>query len=816
MGCRAGRRRMADLGTDLAATAVADSRRSLARRRQLARPTTMPTPESTLQSQHEGRDDAHDARPAHDAGPGPAGPLLRPGDTCWRIEQTHRLSVLVDAQPYFTALREALREARRSVFILGWDIDSRTRLVPEGANDGLPEPLGDFLHEIVARRRGLRVYVLSWDFAMIYALEREWMPVYKLGWRTHRRLTFRLDGRHPPGGSHHQKVVVIDDALAFVGGFDLTRSRWDTAAHRPNDPLRRDPDGKPYGPFHDVQAVLDGDAARALGELARDRWRRATGRAVGRVGWLRRRLERRGERRASARATPDRRGRAEPTGPWPASVAPLLRDVRVGIVRTEPQFDGAPGVHESRALHLGAIARARRTLFFENQYFTGGEIGDALAARLREADGPEVVVIGSRSQSGWLEKATMGALRARLHARLRAADLKGRYRMLCPHVPGLGQQCLNVHSKVMTVDDALLYVGSANLSNRSMVLDTECGIAVEAEAQDSPAAADAVRAAAAQVRHGLLAEHLDVAPETVARHEAGAGTLAAIEALRRPGQRTLDPLEPTVAPELDAMVSARGLFDPEQPIDADELVEAFVPPQAKRPLPGRMVALGLAAIALAVLGVAWRHTPLAEWINLQTLAQLGAWLDAMPFTPVAVVAGFVVAGVVAPITLLIVASGLVFGPYEGAAYAIGGALASAASTYGLGHWMGRDAVRRLAGTRINALSKRIARRGVIAVAVIRLLPIAPFTVVNMAAGASHISLRDFLLGTLVGMAPGIVLTVAFVHNLASAAREPSFGAFAALSAAGLALIGAAVMLRRWVRRHDVDDADPAGPPLRAR
>ena len=177
--------------------------------------------------------------------------------------------MLVDADAYFRAVRAAIRNARHSIFILSWDIDSRTRLVPEGANDGFPEPLGDFLHEVVKSRHGLRAYVLNWDFAMLYALEREWLPLYKLDWRTHRRLAFRMDGKHPLGGSHHQKIVVVDDSVAFVGGLDLTRARWDTPAHAAVEPLRCDSDGKPHAPFHDVQAMVDGPAARALGELAR-------------------------------------------------------------------------------------------------------------------------------------------------------------------------------------------------------------------------------------------------------------------------------------------------------------------------------------------------------------------------------------------------------------------------------------------------------------------------------------------------------------------------------------------------------------------
>ena len=98
-------------------------------------------------------------------------PILAPGRNCWRTERATRVAFLVDGEEYFGAVRSALANARSSFFILGWDIDSRMRLMPGGADDGLPESLGDFLNAIVAARPDLHGYVLSWDFAMLYAME---------------------------------------------------------------------------------------------------------------------------------------------------------------------------------------------------------------------------------------------------------------------------------------------------------------------------------------------------------------------------------------------------------------------------------------------------------------------------------------------------------------------------------------------------------------------------------------------------------------------------------------------------------------------
>ena len=152
-----------------------------------------------------------------------AATIIAPGRNCWRTARANRIAWLIDAAAYFSAFREAVKRARRSIFILAWDIDSRAVLVPDGSPDGWPATVGELLNRVVSERRGLHAYVLDWDYPVLYQTDREIATAYSLGWRTHRRLKFRMDGEHPVGGSHHQKLVVIDDAVAFVGGLDLTK-----------------------------------------------------------------------------------------------------------------------------------------------------------------------------------------------------------------------------------------------------------------------------------------------------------------------------------------------------------------------------------------------------------------------------------------------------------------------------------------------------------------------------------------------------------------------------------------------------------------
>lgn len=695
--------------------------------------------------------------------------LLQPGKNCWRVEHAHRASWLIDGENYFAAFRAAALKATQSIFIIGWDVHSRA-VLPGPCQDGLPLTLSDFLSALLHRRRKLRIFVLDWDFAMLYARDRELLPLYTFGWRSHRRLAFRLDGNHPRGASHHQKVVVIDGKVAFVGGLDLTKGRWDTQRHLPADPRRVDPYGVPYRPFHDIQLMVDGNAAAALGELARERWQRLT------------------------RLAPRTLRVSDDADPWPDHVAPAMTNVNVGIARTLPKFAQQEEVKEVKQLFLDTIAAARRSIYIENQYLTSDAIGNALAARLDEPDGPEIVIVSRLRGGGWLEENTMEALRARLIRRLRAADRHDRLRIYYPHnCKFTDQECIELHSKLMIVDDSLLRIGSANLNNRSMGVDTECDLAIEAgDAEDA--------LAIARLRHELLAEHLGTTPETVAQAFDGS-LISTIERLRG-GERSLEPIPVDAAPPPDALGVDRSVLDPEQPIEAERLAKEILPLE-QRPPASRRIATGLAILGLfATLALAWRWTPLSGWLNLDNLTALGARVSASPLAPAWILGVYVLAAIVAvPITLVIFVTVLVFGPLEGWMYALSGVLIGALVTYGIGHWLGRDTVRRLAGSRLNKLSKRLAKHGILAIFAVRIVPVAPFTVINLVAGASHIRLRDYIIGTVLGMVPGISALTLFSDRLAHALRAPSGTTLALLIAALLAIGVGTVFLHRWLTRR---------------
>ena len=444
-----------------------------------------------------------------------------------------------------------------------------------GRDPAVPASFGRLLSRVVRRRPGLHIHILRWDIGFLKLPFRGSTPFFLLNLLTSRRLHFRLDGNHPPDGCHHHKLLVIDDAIAFCGGIDISVDRWDTRAHHDHDPRRVNPRGEPYAPWHDVTAALDGDAARALGELGRERWRAATG-----------------KRLPAPPPIPDH---------WPKGLAPQFRDVSVAIARTEPAWAGQDAVREVEALALAAIAAARRTIYIENQYFAARRISAALQARLAEADGPEVVIVAPRRAEGWLQEQVMGSARAVLLRELRDADRHSRLRFYTP-VTEEGQD-IYVHAKVLVVDDRLLRIGSSNLNNRSMGLDTECDLAIEARADGD----EAVRREIARLRDGLLAEHLGV-PESVLRDElaaAGHSLVAALDRLVRPSGRTLRPFEPPSLTPVARELALTHLLDPDHP---EQLDEAFVRSlRVMRPVAPYALSAATVAIAAVLLVRRWRR-----------------------------------------------------------------------------------------------------------------------------------------------------------------------------------------------------------------
>ncbi len=474
------------------------------------------------------------------SGQGKLAMLLQPGLTCWRTAKASRARVILDSQDYFRAAKAAMLRARRSIHLLGWAFDPLTQFTPDPDGSGpVEDRAGTFLRDLACARPELDVRVLIWKSALPVAASQHFFPHRARACFKHTPVHFRLDASVPLGACHHQKVLVIDDELAFCGGGDMSTDRWDSTSHLDDDRRRTMPTGGMHAPRHEVMLMVEGEAAAMLGALSRRRWRRSTGEEM-------------------ARATDI----LAPVELWPDGFEPDFHNVTVGLARTEPAWRKEPEVCENEALHLYAIKAARRFIYMENQYVASPAIGEALAARLGEDDGPEVLVVSTEHSPSWFDRMTMDKTRSALIRRLQGADRHGRFHAYCPETAD--GRTIIVHAKHTIIDDTLVRVGSTNLNNRSTGFDTECDLAIEIDPADT-----ASRAAATRARTRTLSHFLGVEPAAFEAAFARAGTLAgAVEALDTGPQRRLHKLGPVRIGPLAAIIATFHLGDPVTPQDS--------------------------------------------------------------------------------------------------------------------------------------------------------------------------------------------------------------------------------------------------------
>lgn len=453
-------------------------------------------------------------------------------------------AVIVDARAYYRAFYRAALNAERCIWLAGWQFDSEVALLRgEDARDApLPVTLLAFLDALVARRPGLEIRLLAWDYSFVYALEREWLQRLKFELGTSDAVRFEFDLHPRPGGSHHQKFVVVDGVLAFAGGLDICDARWDDRGHAPDDPHRVNVAGEPMRPNHEVQAAVVGPAAMVLAELFRARWQRACGETLPLPPVD-----------AEAAQRVDLAALTEGTGlPLPAN--------RVFLSATGIDDDDEPIV-QIRDVYADAIRAAERFIYIETQYFTSRSIAAALVERLSDRGRSPltvVVVLPKEADStkeafalGEAQSVALGTLEEMAQARGHAVFI------LCSCCEQ-GRPTF-VHSKVLLVDDEFLSVGSANLTERSMGLDTELALMWHAEGD-----ADLARGIGG-VRASLLAEHAGRSEEEFSDQSALAETLRRLVA---PGASQLRSCHYEAVPPNPIKT---WIFDPGGPLSLSEV-----------------------------------------------------------------------------------------------------------------------------------------------------------------------------------------------------------------------------------------------------
>ncbi len=474
---------------------------------------------------------------------------LKPGIErgVWRYAKVTRATLIIDAANYFAVMQAAMLNAKFRILLIGWDFDTRIHLATgrswwqRGWSKKYPARLGSFIAWLSRNRPALEIRILKWSFgAFKFALRGSmWWDLVR--WFPHRRIDFKFDSAHPVGCSHHQKLAVLDSTLAVCGGIDMTTGRWDTRDHEEDNPDRKNPDGDTYEPWHDASMMMEGPIATALSELGQDRWIRAGGEALVDI-----------EPRKDSL--------------WPEGLEIQFENVEFGIARTRAAYRDWDKVDEIEDLFCVHIERAQKFIYAESQYFASRVIAEAMLARLQEENPPEIVIVHPRHADGWLEQQAMDHARAQLVDCLRTADEQQKFSIWTPYS---GETSIYVHAKIMIVDDEILRIGSANMNNRSLGLDSECDVFLDTAREANAHVGDQITT----IRHSLLAEHCGVEEaEVTALLDKHGSMRAMIEAECQTGGRHLRAYEVPDLSELEEKLATSQLLDPESP---DELFEPF-------------------------------------------------------------------------------------------------------------------------------------------------------------------------------------------------------------------------------------------------
>lgn len=342
------------------------------------------------------------------------------------------VSVLIDGKDAFAAMAEAMQAATSHVYIAGWHLSPEFQLT----RGDEPLVLRELLAGLAAR---VEVRVLVWAGAPLPVLRPWRRDVRNDRGRlcTGTRIQCALDARERPMHCHHEKTIVVDDRVAFVGGIDLTTfngDRWDLPDHPP-----RDAEG-----WHDVAVRLEGPAVQDVAENFALRWHATTGERLPPV------------------QTPARAG-----------------DLELQVVRTMPDhmYAARPqGDFRILESYLAGLCAAERFIYLENQFLWSPEIVAILRDKLRHppsADFRMVLVLPSRPSTGGDDT------RGQLGTLIQADDGQGRLLACTLYAVGGDRDWpVYVHAKVGIVDDAWMTIGSANLNEHSLFNDTEMNVVV--------------------------------------------------------------------------------------------------------------------------------------------------------------------------------------------------------------------------------------------------------------------------------------------------------------------------------------------------
>lgn len=722
--------------------------------------------------------------------------LFVTGRNCRQVATATHASMLVDCANYYRAVHQAICKAQHSVFILGWDIDSRIELLrgDEAKKSKCPSRLFDLIQWKSAQQPDVMIYLNRWDYSVFMAADRENFSEFKWRWQSRDNVFYRFDDQLPLGASHHQKIIVVDDEIAFCGGMDIAMGRWDHRSHHARNPHRVDPvgtlktaDTMKFGPYHDVQMVVSGEAAQALAVIARERWLTASGNAA-----------------MPLRKTDDLKTNSGKTPPVPPSWPTLdvdFHDVGIGIALTLPAFKQQKQTQQIEKLYLDMIAKAEHFIYMENQFFTYQKIAKAVNKRLKERPELQVLMLSCWEPDGIMERKSMWYGRVLFRDIVEAGGVADRVVLAYPiSREKTLQKPVRIHSKLMIVDDQYLRVGSSNINNRSMSLDSECDLVI---AGHDTASRTKIRA----IRNDLIREHTGREVADIEKFIQRGDVQAFLQETPNSTQHLRRINDERYRHERFTSFAIR-FADPSKPIlpavitSRKRIRNKGINIGEETSMPARLI---FALLLVAAVALLWKVTPLAEYASPEKLMPM---LEAVRNTswaiPVAIAVYVIGTLIFFPHVVMTGTIVILFPPVQAFFVAMVASLISGAIGFLVGRKMGEKALHALIGDFAGKIAKYAKQGGVVGLTLLRMVPVAPYTVVNLALGMMMVPFGSYMLATFLGMLPGTVVSAYLGHSVVELWRNPDGKNLAFLGIGILVWIGVILathfLAKRWHHR----------------
>jgi uncharacterized membrane protein YdjX (TVP38/TMEM64 family) len=250
-------------------------------------------------------------------------------------------------------------------------------------------------------------------------------------------------------------------------------------------------------------------------------------------------------------------------------------------------------------------------------------------------------------------------------------------------------------------------------------------------------------------------------------------------------------------------MSLASVADPERPVSLEQLVDQFAPDTSEHRKGPAWGKIALIAVLVTALAAVWRYTPLSQYLTPERVFDWASAIGQRPWAPIAVMLAYTPAAfIMFPRPLITLFAVIAFGPYLGFVYSMSGILLSALATYYAGVALPRDTVRHLAGEKLNRMSEVLRRRGLLAAFAVRIVPAAPFAIEGMVAGAIRMKVRDYTLGTFLGMLPGTLTTTVFGNQIQTALEDPSRINYWLVGVVVLFFVVLTLVVRRWFIREN--------------